>query len=351
MSFNPLKSFVDTAVPSVGGFIGDLARDVGVSITNPVKTFTEAIQNPASVASGLFPLLPSPIIAIPNPLDFIKETIKSIAQIFKGLIDSVVDKIDYVISSNIAKMQETGVVLANKFESVANNIIDNASTTYKSLLEKTINELKEIIEKTFQEVRDLLQQADKIVEARINQVGNIIASSLETITKIADTYAPGKIMSDLVTPTLAQIGMLEKQLFADVNQVLDRVIDKIDQKAKAFEKREKLAAIFGSFNIFSIFGFKRKLANEVLKDLNLTKPDLVVSEMSYYNFLKAYSLKLIERDNTVTIDERLQAYAEIQENAAILNFLKVVPSMGSDYFAREFMNYGLLYRETEKFLP
>ncbi len=341
MSFNPLKSFVDTAVPSVGSFIGDLAQDVGVAVSNPVKTLTDAIQNPASVASGIFSLLPSPKISVPNPLDFIKETIKSIAQIFKGLIDSVVDKIDYVISSNIAKLQEVGVNLADKFESVANNIISRAKAGYEELLKKTINELKGIIEKTFQEVRDLLQQADKIVEARINQVGNIIASSLETITEIADTYAPGKIMSELVTPTLAQIGMLEKQLFADVNQVLDKVFEKIDQKAEEFKKREKLIAI----------AFKPKLTGEVLKDLNLTMPDLFVSEMNYYNFLKAYSVKLIERDGTVTIDERLQSYAEIQENAAILSFLKVVPSMGSDYFAREFMNYGLLYRETEKFLP
>ncbi|MGL5059773.1 MAG: hypothetical protein ACRC62_07295, partial [Microcoleus sp.] len=162
-----------------------------------------------------------------------------------------------------------------------------------------------------------------------------------TITKIADTYAPEKIMTDLVTPTLAQIGMLEKQLFADVNQVLDKVFDKIDQKAEEFKKREKLIAI----------AFKPKLVSEVLKDLNLTMPDLWASEMSYYNFLKAYSLKLIERDGTITIEERLQAYIEIQENAAILNFLKVVPSMGYDYFSREFINYGLLYRETEKFLP
>jgi hypothetical protein len=341
MSFNPLKSFVDSAVPSVGSFIGDLANDVGVSISDPVKIFTEAIQNPASVVSSLFSILPLPKISVPNPLEFIKETIKSIAQIFKGLIDSVVDKIDYVISSNIGKLQEAGVTIANKFESVANNIINNASAGYKDLLQKTINELKSIIETTFQEVRNLLQQADKIVEARINQVGNIVVSSLETITKIADTYAPGKIMNDLVTPTLAQIGMLEKQLFADVNQVLDKVFDKIDQKSEEFKKREKLIA----------FAFRPKLANEVLKELNLSMPDLYASEMSYYNFLKAYSLKLIERDGTITIDERLQAYAEIQENAAILSFLKVVPSVGSDYFAREFMNYGLLYRETEKFLP
>ncbi len=341
MSFNPVKTFVDKAVPSVGGFIGDIAKDVGVSIPDPVKIFTDAIQNPASIVSSLFSILPLPKISIPNPIDFIKETIKSIAQIFKGLIDSVVDKIDYVISSNIARLQQAVADTANKFESVANNIINNASAGYKDLLEKTINELKGIIEKTFQEVRDLLQQADKIVEARIHQVGNIIASSLETITKIADTYTPGKIMSELVTPTLAQIGMLEKQLFADVNQVLDKVFEKIDQKAEEFKKREKLIAI----------AFKPKLASEVLKDLNLTMPDLFISEMSYYNFLKAYSVKLIERDGTVTINERLQAYAEIQENAAILSFLKVVPSTGSDYFAREFIYYGLLYRETEKFLP
>ncbi len=344
-SWNPLDpvgSLINEAIPTVGSFIGDLGTDIGISVPDPVKIFTEAIRNPLSVASVLFSGLPGvPRISVPNPLDFIKETIKSIAQIFKGLIDSVLDKVDYVVSSNIAKLKDAGTALADKFENVANNIISNAKAGYEDLLKKTITELKGILDKTFQGVEDLLSHANNFAEARINQVGNIIASSLETITQISATYAPGRIMSELVTPTLAQISLMEKQLFEDVNQVLDKVIEKVDQKATEFKKREKLIAI----------AFKPQLVSECLKELKLTMPDLWISDMNYYDFLKVYSLKVIERDGTVTVEERLQYYDEIRENAGILHFLKVVPSQGSDYYTREYVKYGLLYRETEKFLP
>jgi hypothetical protein len=73
--------------------------------------------------------------------------------------------------------------------------------------------------------------------------------------------------------------------------------------------------------------------------------------LNYYNFKKAYLDEVIERDGEVTIKERLAVYDEMQENAAIMRFLNIVPTPGQDeFFAQEWLDYGLLRQETKKFL-
>jgi hypothetical protein len=343
--FDSFDSFVDAISPPIGEFFEELGDGIGVLVTDPLKVFRDAIANPSSILPGFGSILSGiiPKISIPNPLEFMKEAISSIAQIIKGVADSIIDKVDVVLNSAISKVQAGLVAVADKFETVATNIINTASNTYQDLLRKTIEGLKSVIDKVFQEIRTTLGQLDSIVEARVNQIGNIIATSLDKITRIADTYTPGKIYTDLVSPTLKEISKLEKTIFEDVNNVLDKIVDNINQKSLDFKNHVNLEIILRQ---------SRAEAKAVLTRMRLTEGDVRSSDINQYEFLKEFSEDRIARDNTISVQERLRSYAEIQENAAIMKFITVIPIPNREtFFASEFLKYGVLFRETEKFLP
>jgi DNA-binding transcriptional regulator GbsR (MarR family) len=340
--FDIAEQFVGQIAEPVEGFLGDIGQQIGIPFQSN-NIIQKIISNGGILPPGtipILPILPIPTISVPNPMDFIKELCEAVAKIFSDIFRPLLDRLDVVISGGIQKFQSAAVFVIDKFEDVANNIISTASTAIEKIVANTISKIQELLDKALEKIRTLLGVVNDFVEARINQISSIIASSLDTVAKIADKFTPGKIMQDLVSPALEKLSKLEQQLFRDINEVLDKIIDKIDQKAEEFKKHERLLTVaFGS-----------PLAKDVLKELNMKVQDIVFSDMNYYNFLKTYSLRNIERDGTITIFERLQAYAEIQENAAIMKFLKVVSSQADDFFAREWMSYGLLYQETKKFI-
>jgi hypothetical protein len=340
--FDVAEQFVGQITEPVEGFLGDMGEQIGIPFQS-TDIIQKIISNGGILPPGTIPILPIPpipTISVPNPMDFIKELCEAVAKIFSNVFRPLLDKLDVVISKGIEKLQNAAVFVIDKFEDVATKIISSASTAIEKLVANTILKIQDLLDKAFNKIQSLLGEANAFIEARINQIGSIIASSLDTVAKTADKFTPGKIMQDLVSPALDKLSKLEQQLFSDINEVLDKIFEKIDQKAEEFKKHEKLLTIT----------FASPLVKDVLKELNMKVQDVVLSDMNYYNFLKTYSIRNIERDGTVTIYERLQAYIEIQENAAIMKFLKVVSSQADDFFAREFMTYGLLYLETKKFI-
>ncbi|WP_261208000.1 hypothetical protein [Laspinema sp. D2d] len=323
-------------------FIKGVGSTVGLAL--PVDILAQTISN-----NGILPFdmgrIPSigsfiPKISVPNPFKFIKEVVESIANVFKGLADGVLNKLDYVITKAADQLKNAGIAVANKFEEVANNIITNVGETYKELLNQTLTELRSFLNEALEEAKALLHETNVYVEARISQVAEIIASSLNKVATIAEDYTPGKIRSELVAPTLEKIEEMQKQLFKDINNVLDKLISEVNQKAEAFKRRTNLVAIVSS-----------SIGRDTLKIMGLGVGDLQLSDWNYYQFQKAYLQQVIERDGQVTIKERLAVYDEMQENAAIMKFLNIVATPGqNEFFAQEWLEHGLLRQETEKFL-
>ena len=338
---NMLKKLLSKSVGAGEKFIKGVGETVGLGIPDNILTQTISNNGIFPLPPGTIPIIPptAPGLSIPNPFDFIKEVVESIAKVFKNLVDTVADKFDYVVTKAADQLKSAGIAVANKFEEVATKIVDNIGDTYKALLKQTIDELRAFLNEAFEEAKALLKEANAYVEARISQVAEVIASSLDKVAKIAEDYTPGKI-KDALIETIERLEEFQKQLFRDINDVLDKIIKEINQKAEAFKRRTNLLAIVSS-----------RIGRDVLKELDLEIGDLELSDWNYYQFRRAYLDEVIERDGTVTIKERLAVYDEMQENAAIMRFLNIVPAPGQDeFFAQEWLEYGLLRQETEKFL-
>lgn len=337
-----LKKLFKKSVGASEKFIKGVGKTVGLDVPDNILNQTLSNNGVFPLPPGTIPIIPpiEPGLSIPNPFDLIKEVVESIAKVFKDLADAVIDKLDYVITKAADQLKSAGIGIANKFEEVATKIIDNIGDTYKGLLKQTISELRSFLNEAFEEAKNLLKEANAYVEARISQVAEVIASSLDKVAKIAESFTPGKIRSELIDPTIERIEEFEKQLFKDINDVLDKIIKEINQKAEAFKRRTNLVAIVSS-----------RIGRDVLKELDLEIGDLELSDWNYYRFRKAYLDEVIERDGEITIKERLAVYDEMQENAAIMRFLNIVPTPGQDeFFSQEWLDYGLLRQETEKFL-
>jgi ElaB/YqjD/DUF883 family membrane-anchored ribosome-binding protein len=324
-----------------------VVKEVGqaVGLPVPVDTLTQTIKN-----GGLFPFLPGgipgvpalPGFNIPNPFSFIKEAVESIAKVFQNLADSVLNKLDAVISGGAAKLQAAGTAIVDKFENAATNIITTASTTFEKLLQETIDELRKILNEAFENVKTLIAQADSYIKDRISQVGEIIASSLGKVAEIAENFTPKRIHDDLVEPALKSIQRIEEQLFKDVNQVLDKIIDKIDQTLEQVNWKANLVAIAGS-----------QLGRDALKKLKLTVAALQLADFSYYSFWEVYLNDVVEVNSSITIEERLSVYAELQKKASIMRFLNIANAPApaqDDLLARKWLTYGILYNTTKLFL-
>lgn len=251
------SDFLDKAEGVGNKVVSGVGQAVGLS--TPGNILTQTIKN-----GGVFPSLPGgipglpglPSVKVPDPVSFIKEAVESIAKVFKNLADSVLNKLDAVISGGAAKLQAAGTALITKFEDAATNIITTASTTFKTLLQDAMNELRKILNEAFESVKTLLDDANNYIKERISQVGEIIASSLSKFADIAENFTPKRINDDLVIPALKKIQDIEKQLFEDINQVLDKIIGKIDQVTEQANWKANLVAIAGS-----------KLGRDALKNL------------------------------------------------------------------------------------
>lgn len=339
---NMLRKLFNKSVGAGEKFIKGVGETVGLAVPDNILTHTLSNNGVFPLPPGTIPIIPHtvPGLSIPNPFDFIEEVVESIAKVFKDLADAVIDKLDYVITKAADQLKSAGIAVANKFEEVATKIINNIGDTYKALLKQTIDELRAFLNEAFEEAKSLLKEANAYVEARISQVAEVIASSLDKVAKIAEDYTPGKIRSELIEPTIERLEEFQKQIFRDINDVLDKIIKEINQKAEAFKRRTNLVAIVRS-----------RIGRDVLRELDIKIEDLELSDLNYYNFKKAYLDEVIERDGEVTIKERLAVYDEMQENAAIMRFLNIVPTPGQDeFFAQEWLDYGLLRQETKKFL-
>lgn len=336
-----LKKLFNKSVGAGEKFIKGVGETVGLAVPDNILTQTLSNNGVFPLPPGTIPIIPltAPGLSIPNPFDFIKEVVESIAKVFKDLADAVIDKLDYVITKAADQLKSAGIAVANKFEEVATKIIATIGDTYKALLKQTIDELRSFLNEAFEEAKALLKEANAYVEARISQVAEVIASSLDKVAKIAEDYTPGKIRRELIEPTFDRLEEIQEQLFKDINEVLDKIIKEINQKAEAFKRRTNLWAIG-----------KSRIGSDVLRDLDLKIEDLELSDLNYYQFKKAYLDEVIEKDGEVTIKERLAVYDEMQENAAIMRFLNIVPTPGQDeFFAQEWLDYGLLRQETKKF--
>jgi Potential Queuosine, Q, salvage protein family len=331
-----LKKLFEKPKSTAGNFVTGVAKAVGVSVSDNI--LLDTIGNAGIVPSGAISSV-IPGSPIPNPAKFVKELVESVARIFKDLADSVVNKLDYMVGKAADKLKDVGTSLVEKFEDVATRVLANASNTFKDLLEKAMNELRTFLDEAFTELRALLGEANAYVEARISQVAEIIASSLAKVGKIADSL-PAKIRDELVIPTIRRLEDFQEQLFKDINNVIDKIIETINQKVAEFQSKVDLIAISTS-----------KLGKETLKDLGLQIADLQLSDSNYYEFRKSYLIKVKERNGSITVKERLAIYDEIQENAGIMSFLNIVPTPGQDtFYAQEWLEYGFLRQETEWFL-
>jgi ElaB/YqjD/DUF883 family membrane-anchored ribosome-binding protein len=343
MVFGVIGKFIDEVSTPVDTVVGEVGKAIGVSVPSGIirSTIKSGGIFPPDIVIPPFPI-PLPSFPIPpNPVDFIKELVEAIAKLFNDVLTPFVNKLDATLSSNITKLIDGGTGLVEKFGDVAKDIINRAGATYNEILEKTISQVQTLLDQVLQNVRSILKETNNYIEERIDQVAAIVASSLDKITKIAENYTPGRIMDDLVSPALDKISKLEEQLFEDINQVLDKIINEVDEKGEELKKQIQLGLL--SFPNF---------LDECRNELGLQKPGLLFSDIEYYKLIKCYSLKRLEKDNHITLNERLEIYAQLQRNAAIARFLAAdISSPGiDDLYARDWLEYGVLYKETEKFL-
>jgi gas vesicle protein len=339
--------FFDDPVGSITGVYDEVSQKIGAAagIIIPADLVSQTLRNGGIFPSfpGGFPSIPGiPKVTIPSPFDFIKNAVEGLANIIKNLADNVLNKLDSVITGGAAKLKEAGLAIADKFSKAANDIISRLSGTFDNLIKTAIEKIQEILNDAYEKVKSLLGTTNEYVKDRLDQVGAIVAESIEHLSKIAEKFSPGEIETKLVKPAIDELKTLEKQLFEDINQVIDKIISAGEQL--------KLDAEWKASLVIAINSNLGKLA---LKSLSLSKAEILSTEFTRFHFWEVYLNNIAKTDSAVSVEENVGIYAELQKKASLMSVLNkgsLTAVSQNEIYSQKWLEYGILYNRTKEFV-
>lgn len=323
------KKTYDHAVQKIGVAIGKTLPDNTVSLTlanGGLFPFT---------SSDLLDIYGTPSILVPNAFGFLKEVVEAIADILNILINKILIKLDVIIAGGAARLQTERSLIANDFNTIV------AGTTFHELFQDISRHLQDVLYNAYYQVNNLLHSTSLYVRNILDKAGIIIITGIEALFAIACDFLPRRIEDELLYPAHKKLEELEEQLFADTNQVLDKII--IATERRRFELEWKIDCVAATSS---------KIGKGVLSSLMLNPQNLSL-DVNRFKFWKAYLEEMIKVDRRIIIEEKLSIYAELQKKASLMSFLKggiVAAPHQNDLLTCEWLNYGVLFNETKVFI-
>lgn len=325
-----LTGTAQTGAQRISGLVGlDLRPDAIV----------EAIKRGELPESMISPSGSPNILGVPSPVEFIKELVEGLAEVIQSLVENVLGDLDAFITSATATVQGAALKIIGSFESTANRIITKTTDAFSDLLQEAANSLKEILDSIFEDVKAVMGTVNDYVKDRIDQVGVIILESLDSVREIVSEFTPGKINKDLVQPALDKIGDLQKQLFEDINKLLDKIINKGEQLIRAAKWEIDMKEIP-----------KSRIGRQTLRELKFDLPTLKLSRLALFTFWETFHVNIRKEDKTITVEESLAISDELRNKASLMRFIDLQKDLpNNDFLARKWLEYSVNYNTQLEF--
>jgi hypothetical protein len=198
-------------------------------------------------------------------------------------------------------------------------VIDRAVVALDSTIDKTSQELQQLVQQIF----DNLSELEKQLEQLIDRFFQNLSSTIKDIRK------------NLVDPLLNAISDLEKKIFEDVNQVLDKVFNYFDGKAEEF--KQDLLRIFGWLALPNpLDPCRQKYKLELTPGNQFTYIDV-------FNLFECHQLKRLDDDPT-TVREIKEIYATLQLQAFKMTCLGRGSPNFKELYMHKWLDYGQLFK-------
>lgn len=310
-----------------------------VGLVLPPDAVAETIRNNLKFPLPGLPGGGSNTLGIPDPFTFIKNFIEGLAKVIKGLVDNVLNKLDAVVTGGIAKAKDAAITTIRAFGDTADRIISKATDAFSSLLDQAMQSIRAILDSIFEDVRQIIGDVNDYVRDRIDQVGVIIADSLDRVRDIVSDFTPQNINENLVQPALQKIGDLQKQLFDDINELLDKIFSKGEQAARALKWEQDLKEIPRS-----------SIGRQTLKELGFKQADLKLSRSTLLTFWETYFVNLRKQDKNITVEENCSISDDVRNKASLMRFIELQESLTpNDLLATKWLEYSIKYNTQMEF--
>lgn len=203
-------------------------------------------------------------------------------------------------------------------------VINRTTVALNSTIDKTSKEVQQLIQQIFGYLCDLEKQIEHLIDRCFQNLSSTIQD----------------VKTNLVEPIISKIQDLEKQIFEDINQILDKVFNYFDGKAE--ELKLDIIKNFGSLLIPNPFDSCRNKYN-----LGLT-PGFNLVYTDVFNLFECKLLKRLD-DNKTNVREIKETYATLQ----LQSFRMTCLGRGSPAFQKIYMDkwldYGQLFEIWQEF--
>lgn len=203
-------------------------------------------------------------------------------------------------------------------------VIDRAVVALDSTINKTSQEIQQLVQQVFDNLSELEKQLEQLIDRFFQNLSNTIKD----------------IKKNLVDPLLNAISDLEKKIFEDVNQVLDKAFNYFDGKAEEF--KQDLLKIFGWLALPNPLDPCRQQYQ-----LELT-PGNQFTYIDVFNLFECHQLKRLNDDPT-TVREIKEIYAILQLQAFKMTCLGRGSPSFQELYMQKWLDYGQLFEMWKEF--
>ena len=255
--------------------------------------------------------------------DLVKDAGQEIEHLIEEQLYPLADKLDYMAQKRI----EQSIGAGKEFKTDIEDLLNNGDNKVRHALE----EIDHVREEALSDLRKTIGKTDIYLENRINQISLVVMQSLKFAQDIGDEFTPEAFNQRLVKPTLAEINLIEQNLFQDANQLVDKIDEAVEGKLELIRNELKKHLTHALPGPFDKCRQRLKLA---------WLPGARLSDIELYELSECYELSKLN-ENT-PIDEVLKIYGQLQLNAARMAALvKSAPELKRRAI-QDWLKYGVL---------
>lgn len=264
--------------------------------------------------------------------DLVKDAGQEIEHLIEEQLYPLADKLDYMAEKRIEQSIDAG----KGFKADIEDLLNDADGKARQALEQIEN----VREEALNDLRETIGKTDMYLENRIDQISLMVMQSLKFAQDIGTEFTPEAFNQRLVKPTLAEINLLEHNLFQDANQLVDKINGILDEKLELIRNELKKHFAHALPGPFDKCRHRLKIA---------WKPGAMLSDIELYELSECYELSKL-KENT-SIDDVLKTYGQLQLNAArMVALVKNAPELKRRAI-QDWLKYGVLcefWRDTRK---
>lgn len=177
----------------------------------------------------------------------------------KDLIVQSGQEVNRVIDHGSDKFKE----VENQLKGHVDEVINSVDVKYRGAMHDTFDELNKARTEAIVGIRAVVGDTNSMLEKRINQVTLVTMQALTKVEAIVNNFTPGKFRTDLVDPLMNQLTGLEKDIFSQLDRLVEKVactaIGSVDLVTKMLNdtldrvpliKQNQCASCGGIFGIF-----------------------------------------------------------------------------------------------------